>query len=138
MKNRLRRIAVTILVHATLAVGLLSAATVAQGTTEPQSVRLDPIVIGNGKIQLAFTQLPRGDLVIFKVRNSSSHPVRFLIKPSTIENGTVEGAYGFKTKLLSPGELENFQVLFQLRGVFKYKSVDGKGKTQASGKFVVR
>jgi hypothetical protein len=116
---------------------LLSAAALAQGTTEPQTVRLDPVVIGNGMIRLAFTQLQRGGLVVFKVRNSSSHPVRFLIKPVTIGFGPAQGAYGFKTKLLKPGQLASFQVEFQLRGVFKYASIDRKGKTQVNGKFVV-
>jgi hypothetical protein len=120
-----------------LVLGLLGTANLAQGTTAPQAVRLDPVVIGNGKIRLAFTQLQRGGLVVFKVRNSSLHPVKFVIRPVTIGNGPNQGAFGFKTKLLRPGQLATFEVEFQLRGIFSYASLDGTGKTQAKGKFLV-
>jgi hypothetical protein len=131
-----RRVAATIVAHAALVVGLLSAAA-AYGTTAPQVVRLDPVVIGNGKIQLAFTQLQRGAVVIFKVRNSSSQPVRFEIRPLTIGLGPAQGGFGFKTKLLRPGQLAHFEVEFQLRGIFKYESLNSQGKTQVNGKFYV-
>jgi hypothetical protein len=126
-----------------VALALLGTATVASGgvrstrTTAPQAIRLDSVVLGDKQITFAFTRVPRGDVVVFKVHNGSSHRARFLIVPRTVLSDPGQGGSGFKTKLLEPGALTSFQVLFSSRGSFDYRLVDGAGKIRVKGRFFV-
>jgi len=106
-------------------------------TTAPQAVRLDSVVLGNKGIRLAFTEIQRGDLVVFKVHNASASSERFVILPVTVGLGPSQSGTGFRTKLLKPGELVSFEVEFQTRETFQYSVVNSKGKKQANGKFLV-
>jgi hypothetical protein len=109
-----------------------------RATTAPQAVRLDPVIISNRGMRLAFTQLQRGGLVVFKVHNGSARPERFVIIPKSLGTGGAQGGSGgYRTKLLQPGQLQSFEMEFQLRGVFKLAVVDGKGNERHKGKFVV-
>jgi hypothetical protein len=117
--------------------GVASARSTAARTTAPQAIRLDSVVLANGTIRLAFTQIPRGDVVVFKVHNGSTRRARFLIVPKTTASDPGQGGSGFRTQLLAPGDFASFQVEFSNRGVFEYSVVDGTGKTRATGRFLV-
>jgi len=128
---------------AAVVLALLGSVTSATGevqsasTTAPQAVRLDSVVVGKNKVALAFTEIPRGDVVLFKVHNASGRPVRFLIVPRTTTSDPGQGGSGFKTKLLKPGELASFVVQFSSRGAFRYSVRDTRGKERVQGRFVV-
>ena len=106
-------------------------------TTAPQAVRLDTVVVGENRVALAFTEIPRGDVVVFKVHNASRGPVRFLMVPRTTSSDPGQGGSGFRTKLLKPGELASMVVQFSSRGAFRYSVRDTRGKERVRGKFLV-
>lgn len=109
----------------------------ARATTTPQLVRIDSVVLTpKGGISLAFTSVPRGGVVIFKVHNASTEPRRFVLVPG-INRDPGQGGSGFQTKLLKHGQLTTFQLEFDLRGVYRYLVKDSNGRAKASGRFRV-
>lgn len=116
---------------------IASARTTATRTTAPQAIRIDSVVLTDKAIVLAFTQIPRGDVVVFKVHNGSSRRARFLVVPKTVMSDPGQGGSGLQTKLLAPGGFASFEIEFSSRGVFEYAVVDRTGKTRGKGRFLV-
>jgi hypothetical protein len=94
----------------------------ARATTEPASTFFDHITLTDKRISLSLKKVDVGTLVVFIVRNKSSHPRRIVV-----------GSY--KSGVLLPGKQIQFELSFPVPWAFNIRS-SGKRLPTLTTKFV--
>jgi plastocyanin len=100
----------------------VTAAAQARATTEPAQTDYDKIRITDHAIIMPVTKVSVGTLVVFVVKNVSSHP-----------RSVVVGSY--KSKTLAPGTQVEFELSFPVPWTFNVRS-SGKHVPTLTAKFV--
>ncbi len=94
----------------------------ASATTEPAQTDFDRIVLTDDAIVLPVSKVDVGTLVVFLVKNKSSHP-----------RSVIVGSY--KSKVLKPGKQIQFELSFPVPWTFNIRSL-GKHLPTLTAKFV--
>ncbi len=94
----------------------------ASATTEPAQTDFDKIVLTDDAIVLPVSKVDVGTLVVFLVKNKSSHP-----------RSVIVGSY--KSKVLKPGKQIEFELSFPVPWTFNIRSL-GKHVPTLTAKFV--
>ena len=105
-------------------VAILAAIVSAQAvaTTEPAQTDFDKVLLTDHAIILPVAKVDVGTLVVFVVKNNSSHP-----------RSVVVGSY--KSKILAPGKQIQFELSFPVPWTFNIRSL-GKHLPTLTAKFV--
>jgi hypothetical protein len=81
----------------------------AQATTEPSETYFDHVALTDHGITMSLKKVAVGTLVVFVVRNTSSHPRKIVV-----------GSY--RSGLLKPGKQIQFELSFPVPWAFKIRS----------------